>query len=354
MRARIKLRHKKDQQLHREQELAEEVITIGRLEGSIVHLADPRRVISKTHARIEREADQYQITDLSVNHTYLNEKMMTPGTPYALTDGDKIRIGEYLLEFWTVPEAQAEPLPAEPPPIELPLPEYPLPTDKAAAPAPPAPETPLPLPEPTMPRSAAGTSLPDLPEGLEGDARLVARMSAVIDILLESHSRLMRSHDKFRMEYLGRTFLQTPSMTRELLLDTAASDQEASKRLGMLKRATSDIALHLVGLLDGYARSIDEGSRRFLQQTDPDQIRQKLGEMRFRLGPLEIPYRFVPGFYQWKLMQTYRRRHRELQEEERGVLETRYFRPSFIKAYEARLAGGKVDAPPDQEPRRKH
>ena len=351
MRARIILRHQKDLQLRREQELADEVITIGRLEGSSVHLSDPRRIISKTHARIEREGDAFQITDLSVNHTYLNDKMMTPGTPYALTDGDKIRIGEYLLEFWTVTEAAPEPPPAEAPPVELPLPGYPLPEEKFAAPTPRPPE--VPLPEPTIPRSAVGMSLPILPEGLEGDVRLVARMSAVIDILLESHSRLMRSHDKFRMEYLGRTFVQTPSMTKDLLLDPACSDQEALGRLGTLKRATSDIALHLVGLLDGYARSIDEGSRRFLQQTDPDQIRMKLGEMRFKLGPIEIPYRFVPGFYQWKLMQTYRRRHRELQQEERGVLETRYFRPSFIKAYEARLAGGKVDAPPDQEVRRK-
>ena len=98
---------------------------------------------------------------------------------------------------------------------------------------------------------------------------------------------------------------------------------------------------------------IKQAQTGILMKLTPDQIRMKLVEMRFKLGPIEIPYRFVPGFYQWKLMQTYRRRHRELQQEERGVLETRYFRPSFIKAYEARLAGGKVDAPPDQEVRRK-
>ncbi|WP_161569168.1 FHA domain-containing serine/threonine-protein kinase [Candidatus Oscillochloris fontis] len=55
---------------------------------------------SRTHARIQYKAAQYQITDLgSANGTLLNQQRLTAHQPVNLAPGDEIRIGYTLLRF---------------------------------------------------------------------------------------------------------------------------------------------------------------------------------------------------------------------------------------------------------------
>lgn len=71
-------------------------ITIGRSARNEVCIADP--FSSRVHAEIRCEGDQYILQDLgSSNGTYYNEERMT--RPVMLTHGDKIRIGETIMEF---------------------------------------------------------------------------------------------------------------------------------------------------------------------------------------------------------------------------------------------------------------
>ena len=56
--------------------------------------------VSRRHARVSRQDDQYWIEDLnSVNLTYLNNQRLTPDRPQRLKDGDLLRLGQMLLTF---------------------------------------------------------------------------------------------------------------------------------------------------------------------------------------------------------------------------------------------------------------
>jgi pSer/pThr/pTyr-binding forkhead associated (FHA) protein len=90
---------------------------IGRERDNDVVLLDPK--ISRYHAHISVEAEQWTLTDLgSSNHTYLNDQIVTD--PTALQPGDRIRMGETELTFRipsqptddTLPVRQAAPTPA--------------------------------------------------------------------------------------------------------------------------------------------------------------------------------------------------------------------------------------------------
>ena len=54
--------------------------------------------ISRHHAKIQRVAGGYEITDLeSTNGTWVNEKRLTPNKPYPLSSGCLLRLGRMRL-----------------------------------------------------------------------------------------------------------------------------------------------------------------------------------------------------------------------------------------------------------------
>ena len=72
-----------------------EVVTIGRLAECDVVIADPGA--SRRHARIRFQDDAYLLTDLgSTNGTQVNGELVQE---HSLADGDRITIGETVLEF---------------------------------------------------------------------------------------------------------------------------------------------------------------------------------------------------------------------------------------------------------------
>jgi serine/threonine protein kinase len=58
------------------------------------------RTASRRHCRVFQQGDQFYIEDLgSMNGTLLNGQLLTPGTPYQLSDGDQIMTGRVVLNF---------------------------------------------------------------------------------------------------------------------------------------------------------------------------------------------------------------------------------------------------------------
>lgn len=75
--------------------LGADVVTIGRLPGCDVVLADPGA--SRRHAEIRRDGDRYEIADLgSTNGTMVNGRYVGRSE---LRDGDRVTIGSTTLEF---------------------------------------------------------------------------------------------------------------------------------------------------------------------------------------------------------------------------------------------------------------
>ena len=74
----------------------EQQMTIGRSERAQIYV--DRDSVSRNHARIRAQGDQYIVEDLgSTNGTFLNDAQIRANTP--LSDGDLIKVGEVIFKF---------------------------------------------------------------------------------------------------------------------------------------------------------------------------------------------------------------------------------------------------------------
>ncbi len=88
-------------------ELAEELITIGRAEDSVVRIGDPS--VSGRHAQIELSGDACMLRDLgSTNGTFVNGQQISE---HQLRGGDRIRFGRIDARFESDVTGEAQPLP---------------------------------------------------------------------------------------------------------------------------------------------------------------------------------------------------------------------------------------------------
>jgi|CXWL01.1.fsa_nt_gi type VI secretion system FHA domain protein len=72
---------------------------IGRADGNALILSDPGRSISRIHASVVYRGGQYFIRGLgSTMPVYLNEHPLNNGQDTAIADGDRLRIGDYVLQ----------------------------------------------------------------------------------------------------------------------------------------------------------------------------------------------------------------------------------------------------------------
>ena len=98
MSVRIRLTKGSDSKPEKEIIFDQDVVSIGRDAGNTLHL--PGTLVSKKHARIEGDGQSYRVMDLrSTNSTFLNDEKLIPERPHDLHLGDRVRIGEYVLEI---------------------------------------------------------------------------------------------------------------------------------------------------------------------------------------------------------------------------------------------------------------
>lgn len=88
--------------------LSEGTISLGRGAVSDWVLADPERLLSKTHCMIGVEGSRYVLTDLSINGVFINgaREPTARDSRVFLTDGDTFRLGDYTV---TVTEVERVP-----------------------------------------------------------------------------------------------------------------------------------------------------------------------------------------------------------------------------------------------------
>jgi type VI secretion system FHA domain protein len=78
--------------------LANTLINIGR--GNTNHwvLPDTTSMVSRQHCRIENIAGQWQLIDMSTNGTIINDALLARGAGAPLKPGDRLKIGEYVVD----------------------------------------------------------------------------------------------------------------------------------------------------------------------------------------------------------------------------------------------------------------
>ncbi len=388
----IRLTNVNDPESHRDLVFTQPVISIGRETSSTLSLSDP--LVSKNHARIEKEPAGYRIFDLkSTNATYLNGEKLIPERAYALHQNDEVKIAGYRLEFGFKEETQ----------VSSARPIHPATT----------------ISQPDAEMHDAGTGMQSLPGTTSGISQQWAKLKDELvdiaryldkvdvkelssrneeltrlcdelrtenerlknqgaqapvqdirespvrespgesvfipsgelhDILLQAVLKLVRGQLSFRSEFLGMTVLRDsgpvpvdfPSHQDAVryFADPALGEAEAAARLANLKKAAEQVILHTIGIMEGYKQSAEEGSKSLLQRADPSLLRKEVLKSKLRLGPLEIPYRLLPFLVPFRVLQLAEKRHHDLVIEDRGVLEKRYYRPGFVHGYEACVAQG--------------
>lgn len=88
--------------------VADRACVLGRHPGSDLELPDPECLVSGRHAVIERHGQGFLLTDMSTNGTFLNEaaEAIPPHQPVALSNGDRLGIGTYVLSVSIEPDGQ--------------------------------------------------------------------------------------------------------------------------------------------------------------------------------------------------------------------------------------------------------
>jgi len=143
---------------------------IGRSPENALVLDDPGKYISRVHARVFVRDDAFVLEDLGSNPSVVNDRPLGKGQQVALAQGDRVLVGDYLLQA-LVESAPVAPLlapapvndaalplfepPPPPPPVQLP----PLDFAQPAAPAP------APVAAPAFLDPLAGASLLDMLPG---------------------------------------------------------------------------------------------------------------------------------------------------------------------------------------------
>ncbi|RMI27496.1 MAG: FHA domain-containing protein [Calditrichaeota bacterium] len=368
----LRLTRKTDPQWRQERRFGQEEIVIGRRASHKLALEDTNRQISRDHARIVWENEQYSLTDLgSRNGTALNNRRLSPNHPYPLKTGDVILIGEYRIEVSVVlPEPQEDteetaflenPFGEEArilaqllarirkkyhrespnhreTALELALQSALADSDmgecerilakrligKKDVSNPPAEEK-IPLP---------GTS-PPLPQAQ------LSQSGQLLKLFMGYVLGMVRSVWKFRQEFLGMTLPQmeyslhlfSPEELIGKLLSNRTPPAARQQELNFMKAQIEEALLHPLGLLEGYRVSVDEGVRQVLMEINPAKIEQEVARQSLSLGPLKIPCRAIPLWVPLKAYAALKKQLFDLLQEGRGTFESRIFRPAFVHAY---------------------
>ena len=177
---------------------------------------------------------------------------------------------------------------------------------------------------------------------------LSEQQERVIHVVLNVLSMLLSIPWEFRHEFVGHTIAQTPESEilfegngetlRTYLLDPNLDEEELNKRLALIEEGGDEVILHQLAMLEGYKAVVQQGMHMLLREIDPVVAAENLAqESGF--------YRLMPSLARliasWRLQEKFR----DLRAEDWSVTERRAYRPSFIRAYLARMSAGPKKTP---------
>ena len=364
-----------------------EHVTIGRASENDLTLPDEKRIVSSQHAEIRYEGESYHLADRgSKNFTYLHNQRLQSNQPHQLQDGDVFTIGEFEIEFSSVEVEQASPSSQE----TVFAADFSNPFADPAKRFTEALEEIVSAYEQEAPRRRddaledafrnfdrkmgdheavrrvlsligvqpsrgpdAATHSPDqastqhiqeqdkrssqsAPAIITGNEMMVS----VLDVLIESMSRIIEIPWNFRHEFIGQTIMQSAetqflydgdaSTMKEHLLDTSISEEERRKRLKHVEEAADALPLHQVAMIDGYKASVRSGAEELMSRLNPDVHQNEV------ISQSKV-YEYLPVLSSPASLDRLRAQWNELRMGNLSAAHQRIFRPAFEKAYLARM-----------------
>ncbi|MFX1263717.1 MAG: hypothetical protein ACFFAZ_16830, partial [Promethearchaeota archaeon] len=107
------------------------------------------------------------------------------------------------------------------------------------------------------------------------------------------------------------------------------------------KNMTDELLIHQISMLEGYKSSVSEGAQKILEKMSPDSLKEELSAQKAGEGMMNFMHKLLPFVSSLKLAQLFTDAQRELTQEDKGIIEKKYFRPSYIKSYNRRTDSAK-------------
>ncbi len=348
-----------------EKEFYQEEITMGRSKASVLHLEDEQKVISRNHARIKLDGDTYYLVDCeSANYTYLDDKRLPANQPHPLEDGASIRIGMYEIRFYTLAETNESTMLFENPFLEdsAKLQELLCAIQEKYEQEEPA------LRQQDLARAleqniqhveneelktalqkalglnGAGETEKKSPEKNRrnpDNLTFAIQVGKVLDLFIQSFLRIIQEAAEFRKEFVGIALSELPTslytmnkdQVKDFLLDPALSEEEMENRLKTVEMQVDELLTHQSALLDGYRACVREGAVKLLKTLDISQLENHIGKDHFSLGPLKIPYKWIPFYVSRKTHQVIIQIYQDLLADGAVKADLNFLRPAFVDAY---------------------
>lgn len=193
-------------------------------------------------------------------------------------------------------------------------------------------------------RSHAGKSGASMTPGQLGE--VFDRAAKTLDILLQAALKLMHGRLNFRDRYIDEQQAAKPADAllhrahsadelKAFVFTASLSEAEFSERLRALKRELVQLSFHQLALLNGYRACVSEGSRKLLEEVEPDTLQHEAERRRIQIGSWQLPNPLAPLLARGQSFLLYRRRYNDLLQEDRSYLFEKIFHPGFMRGYQA-------------------
>jgi predicted component of type VI protein secretion system len=370
----LKITKETDPSWGQEYSFDKDTVRIGRDPANELQLGGSGSGVSRLHSQIKQRDENFKIIDNnSLNFTFLNNEKLKADVEHDLKDGDEIRICDFIIHFS----------------IEVPVEEdldetvfgkdfiNPFIKDaQALARTVDALNTKYEKEESGRKREVLLDALhKELSELEPGEAREVlshvlspqsktaelppefpqeeapiqlryAQIQGLMDTLMELLVKFIQARRQFRLEFMGETMIKlkktfslsdcTLDELKDYILNPDIPPEETQKRITKIKAMTDELLIHQLSMLEGYKSSAREGTQKILEKLSPDSLKEELVAQQTAKGKPGFFYKIFPFLASFKQSQLYTDVHRELAQEDQGIIEKKYFRPSYIKSYNKR------------------
>ena len=389
----INLRKITDEKFSKVFEFTEFPVRIGREIDNEVILEDAKKIVSRSHAKIQYDGETFHLLDLgSANFTYLNAEKILPNMETEIENGDVINIGDYELNIKieqskaTIPIDDQRTMVFSSPfnqeiskileeilklseiyslndsPLKSELLRFSLMQnfDKIVA----SDVSQIlseyfadkflnkRIVESNKNDSPSMDSSPSVKPKIKSELQSISRenvsnsaadysftkhFNESVDTLLDAVIKLIQGFLQFKQEFFGVTIYQTiPTGSLEeikkYLFNQEISTDEQKKRVNLIKEETQKLLSHQIGLLKGYKVSVTEGSQSMLQSLDPEIIEKETASKQ--TSGLE---NFLPYLKKIKTLEAIKKSYKKYISDP-YYLEKKFFRPAFIKGYQKPLS----------------
>ena len=336
-------------------------ITIGRDESNDIHLIDPKRTISRNHARIYISDSGARIEDLKArNFTHINGDRLDAGEQRLLINGDTISIGDFDIAFFATQEVeqkqdvvspvmnpfaeavdelvqQFQQLSSSFNAVRADDKEYLLfDALRSALPSIEGKNVMRIVTKSFVAEGARGRPTEQAqPTRFEVKSERSGVSDELVDALIATIRDLIQIPFKFRSDFIGTTMMLGKEasylhaddfeVTKRYLLDSNDS-LDIKQRVDLLKKSAEEVSLHQVGMLEGYRAIVHKGVQDLLKDMQPDALEAQLADTN-------VLAKMLPMMRKAQLGDLYVQKIAELTGSDWTVAEQRVYRPIFVRAY---------------------